>query len=126
MKYLIDTSAWIEALRKNGDLEITEQVKNALLDGSAHWNEMILLELWNGAKGNAEKKYLTELEQEIFKLNINNDTWQRARELAIKSRNKGLTIPSTDLLIYASSQQQHMRLIHKDKHFDALASLIKH
>ncbi len=123
MKYLIDTSAWIEALRVDGDKEMKERVRSILSDGAACWNKMIQLELWNGAKGVAEKHYLKALEVDMLNLNILESTWRLAINLAEKARSKGLTIPSTDLLIYASSLEHHILILHKDKHFSALEKL---
>ena len=57
---LIDTSCWIEALRVSGDPVIREKVKELLIEGRAAWCDMVLLELWNGARGDAERKMLKE------------------------------------------------------------------
>ena len=60
---LIDTSSWIEAFRTSGDPIVRQRVENLMLEGKAAWCEMIALELWNGAKGDAERKMLSELER---------------------------------------------------------------
>ncbi|MBI2027659.1 MAG: hypothetical protein HYS98_07670 [Deltaproteobacteria bacterium] len=59
---LIDSSSWIEALRKNGKREIKDRVERLLVEGQATSCEMVLLELWNGARGKEEKNYISELE----------------------------------------------------------------
>ncbi len=125
MSYLVDTSAWIEALRKNGDPHITEQVRSAFLEGNVYCNEMILLELWNGARGEREKIYISELEDDILKCDINQETWRLAQAIATKARQNGLTLPSTGILIYASSFENNLQIIHKDKHFDQLNQKIR-
>ena len=71
---LIDTSNWIEALRSQGDINVRQRVEHLMLEECAAWCEIILLELWNGARGNYEQKMLKELEQEIICLPIHQDS----------------------------------------------------
>ena len=89
---LIDTSAWIEALRKKGKVEIREHVKSLLLEGQASWNELILAELWNGAQGVAEKKMIRELESDISIFSITKEVWQLTYHLSESARTVGLSV----------------------------------
>ena len=53
---LVDTSSWIEALRSSGRADVRERVRVLLLNGLAAWCDMVAVELWNGARGDYEKK----------------------------------------------------------------------
>jgi len=121
---LIDTSAWIEALRKDGRPEVREKVRELMLTGRAAWNEMIMLELWNGARGRAEKAMLRQLTAEIPVLSIGPEVWKRANENAETCRSAGQTIPVVDLLIHACAQHYDVPLNHCDQHFDTLAKIL--
>ena len=120
---LVDTSVWIEALRRQGNAEIREHVRSLLLEGQACWNELILVELWNGAQGNAEKKMIRELETDIPLLSITSAVWQQTCKLAEKARDQGKTVPTTDIIIFACCKYHKVELFHNDQHFDLLMQL---
>lgn len=117
---LIDTSAWIEALRPEGDEAVRREARIALEDGAAVFCDLVLLELWNGARGPRERKYLKELERELDTLPSTDEVWERSRELARRCRREGLTIPATDLLIAACAEHHGAALLHRDDHFDQI------
>ena len=119
----MDTSAWIEALRPNGDPAIAFRVKNLFRDGHACWNEMILLELWNGARGDGEKALIKDLEKMVSLLSVTTRVWEKANEIARALRLKGQTVPNTDLLIYATAACYKVSIEHNDKHFDILSGI---
>ena len=118
MSILIDTSAWIETLRKDGDPATRSQVTHVLQTGEAATCSMILLELWNGARGAYERSQLRRFADSLTFLTIDEAVWRSSWELATKCRTSGLTIPPTDLLIIAVAQYHHAPIIHFDKHFD--------
>ncbi len=120
---MVDTSSWIEALRADGNARVAGKVKRLLVEGFACWNEMILLELWNGARGGYERRILREMERDIEVLPITSNVWQRAYGIARMARNKGLTIPNTDLLIFAAAKHYKLPLEHCDNHFSSLEKL---
>lgn len=121
MAVLIDTSAWIEALRPEGDEAVRREVRAALEDGAAVFCDLVRLELWNGARGARERKYLEELERELATLATTDEVWRRARDLAHRCRSQGLTLPATDLLIAACAQHHGAALLHRDDHFDRIS-----
>ena len=117
---LIETSCWIEALRKDGRPQIRERIRHLMQEGCAAWCEIILLELWNGARGNYEREFLEQLEKEIPLLPITSEVWRKAYGLAQKCRKAGHTIPATDLLISACARHHAVSLESTDSHFDLL------
>ena len=119
----IDTSSWVEALRRRGDAEVRTRVHNLLVEGQAVWCDLVLLELWNGARGDYEKKKLGELEREMVCLSTTSLVWQKARSLARRCRDRGITAPATDLLIVACAQVHEVEIEHQDTHFAAILRL---
>lgn len=120
---LIDTSCWIEALRVSGNSKIREKVKELLVEGRAAWCEMVLLELWNGARGDSERKMLEDLTKEITMLSISDEVWSLARNLASRCREGGKAVPSTDILIVSCGLENKTEIEHQDKHFDVILEM---
>ncbi len=120
--FLIDTSAWICALRKNGNPKIRARVADLLERERVSTCGMIKLELLGGTKSEQEytmlKARLNALEDESNEFSL----WETAFAMAYKLRRSGLTIPSTDILIAASALITQATLVHVDRHFDLIAS----
>lgn len=110
---LIDTSAWIHALRPDGDPEVTASVAALLETGRAALCPMVRLELWNGARGEHEKAVV-----QVFA-----DAWEAACRLARAARKKGKTIPATDLLVAACARHHGVEILHDDAHFKAISDI---
>lgn len=121
---LVDTSSWIEALRKDGDPEVTKRVFSLMSEGTACLCDMVILELWNGARGEKEKQGLTELEEALRFLAIDWSVWKVAKGLARTCRSLGLTIPTTDLLVFACARWHDVELEHCDEHFNLLKEAV--
>jgi predicted nucleic acid-binding protein len=119
---LIDTSSWIHALRPDGDERIRERVRAILDAGNALWCDMVRLELWNGVRGSHEKKVLQEIEAHLPCLKIDAPVWEKAIDLARLARDKGMTLPATDLIIAACARHHRVGLECCDKHFEVLES----
>jgi predicted nucleic acid-binding protein len=114
---LVDSSSWVEALRRSGSAEVRERVRALLVDGQAAWCDMVRLELWNGAAGEAEKKTLRQLERDLVSLDLTAEVWDLACDLARRLRSASLTVPSTDLLIMACARHHRVPLEHCDEHY---------
>ncbi len=120
---LIDTSSWIEAMRRDGDSEIRNRVVTLVRGGAAAWCDMVRVELWNGLRGAAEKKHMEALETDVINLPVNDAVWNRARLLAQRARAKGVTAPATDLVIAACAWEHGVEMEHDDAHLTALSTL---
>jgi len=121
---LIDTSAWVEAMRRQGDEATRDEVYAALRAGRARFCDVVRLELWNGIGDDRERKWLLELEQTVETVPTDDAVWKEARKLARETRRQGLTLPSTDLLVAACSRVHGLEILHRDGHFDRLAAII--
>jgi predicted nucleic acid-binding protein len=121
---LVDTSAWVEYLRSRQS-EVAAKVESLLLSDEAALCEMVMLELWNGARGQEEKRKLTELSSAALYLEINAEVWKLAHRLASLCRDHGNTIPAADILVAACAVYHRVEMEHKDSHFDTILPLAK-
>jgi predicted nucleic acid-binding protein len=120
---LVDSSSWIHFLRKDGDAVVQSRVKRALNDGEACWCSMVKLELWNGAAGTRDHKVLKEFDEVLPLLSIDELVWTMASDLAKRARSKGISVPSTDLLIAACARHHGVDIETADNDFELIASV---
>jgi predicted nucleic acid-binding protein len=121
---LVDTSAWVEYLR-TGSSETAEKVEALILADEAVWCDMVMLELWNGARGQEEKRKLAELSEVAPRLETTAEVWNLATRLAARCRDKGKTVPAADVLIVACAIHHKVEVEHKDSHFEIILPLAK-
>jgi len=121
---LIDTSAWVEAMRRSGEEATRREVQTVLRAGRARFCDLVRLELWNGIGGDAERRWLEELEQSVETVPTDERVWAEARRLAQETRRKALTLPATDLIIAACARVHALEILHRDAHFDRLAEVV--
>ena len=117
---LIDTSSWIHLLRPDGDPAVRGRVEAALRSGDACWCPVVQLELWNGARGEREKKVLRRFAQALSELPIDDGVWNAAYDLARRARSRGVTVPVADLVIAACAQSHGATLESADSDFTLL------
>jgi predicted nucleic acid-binding protein len=117
---LIDSSAWIEALRTEGHKSVRARVRSLLEEGRACWCDIIALELWHGARGTKERAVLSELQRTLTCYEVGKPIWQEALRLATKARDAGFTVPTADLIISACAFKNKIMLEHCDKHLTIL------
>ena len=120
---LVDTSSWIEQLRRDGDATVRGRVETLLMTAEAAWCPIVRLELWNGARGDRERTVLREMERELPCLEIDPPVWDKAAALARLARQKGVTVPATDLLVAACARHHGVPLEHSDGHLERIAAV---
>ena len=81
---------------------------------------MIRLELWNGARGQREKRVLLDFEAAIPDLPVTEAVWGEAFQLARRCRAAGVTVPATDILIAACAAHHGAALEHADADFELI------
>lgn len=121
---LVDASSWIEFLRQRASTAGL-RVKAMLGRGEAAWCELTLVELWNGAQEQAEKTVIKELEAEMRLYTINEHVWAKARALARRCRDRGVTAPTTDIIVAACASRSSLDLEHCDRHFDQIVPIAR-
>ena len=118
---LIDTSAWILALRKGVSSRAMYEVDRRIADNQATTTGIIMLELLSGTRTEREYQELKEDLEALIQLETLYKTWERASHLAYELRRKGLTVPATDVLIMTVAVESGCSLLHADHHFDLMA-----
>lgn len=120
---LIDTSAWIAALRGD-DPVVQKSVDRLLASNLALFCGVVEMELLHGLRPK-ERNKLLPLFQALPFLDINREDWQAAGNLLNDLRSKGKTIPATDALIAVLCLHHNVSLLTLDKHFDQIPNLKK-
>jgi predicted nucleic acid-binding protein len=123
MPVLVDSSLWVHQLRKSGDLAKRKRVNALLESGEAAWCPAVRLELWRGVANDVERKTLRRYEALLRDYEISRDVWNRAIHLADRARASGVTVPLSDLLIFACARIHGLEVAHDDTHFDELMKL---
>jgi hypothetical protein len=119
--FLVDTSAWIFALRKNPQEIIKNRVAQLLEKDAVIITEMIKLELLGGTKTEKEFSRLKARLRALDSVPAGAVQWERAYDLAFTLRRKGVNVPYTDILIAACALEAGAVLLHTDVHFDTIA-----
>ena len=121
---LVDTSSWVEYLRDR-ESGAGDSVEVLVLSGEAAWCDITLVELWHGVRGAKEKRELAEMENEVERIPVNAAVWKVASRLALRCREKGITVPISNIVFAACAVTHKLELEHCDKHFDELLPLAK-
>ena len=119
--FLIDTSAWLLALRKDFIPEVKELIDRLLRDGVLITTGIIKLEIIGGAGTQDEFQRLKSRFNALDDIRTDDSIWQKACELGFELRRKGITVPHTDILIAACALQSESVIVHADTHFDLMA-----
>jgi predicted nucleic acid-binding protein len=119
---LIDTSAWIEALRPSGSSEVRDRVAAAVAAGCAVTTQLVVMELLIGARTDEQYGDLEQGLSALRHVSIDGTTWRHATRMGFELRRGGLSIPTTDLLIAAVALANDAIVLHADRHFDLIAS----
>ncbi len=118
---LIDTSAWIFALKKNFHPFIKERIEKILTESDVAINGIIELELFGGTRTEKEYDRLKSRLDALYCIDTTKSLWDEASKLAFDLKRKGTNVPYTDILIAASAIQERAVLLHADSHFDTIA-----
>ena len=82
---LVDTSSWIEYLRGRNSV-VADRVRDLMREDEAGLCEMVLVELWNGARGEVEERVLRDLQEVLPVLPIGSVVWLKAMSVAQECR----------------------------------------
>lgn len=118
---LVDTSAWIEALRPSGSKDVKEKIEILLGEDCVAISGIIKLELLSGARTEKEYRELSEDLEGLHYVPTHEDVWRHSYRLSRDINKEGLSIPATDLLIASVAITAGCAIMHLDKHFTLLA-----
>ena len=122
--FLVDTSAWILALRKDFSPEVKERIDHLLKENTVITTGMVKLEILGGTKTESEFRRLKRRLDALDSVDLDTSLWEESYDLAFKLRRKGITVPYTDILIAACALKIGSTVVHADAHFDLMAGHI--
>jgi predicted nucleic acid-binding protein len=107
--FLVDTSAWILALRKDFDPAVKERIDHLLKENALITTGMIKLEILGGTKTETEFQRLKRRLDALDSVETDTPLWEKSYDLAFKLRRKGITVPYTDILIAACARAHYKK-----------------
>ena len=122
---LLETSALIEAWRRNGRGDAKARVESALRSGRAALCQPVVLELSAGQKMSEELKLLQDYLEVLPLLPITDEVWQLAATRARLFRANGLTVSNFDTLIFATAEHHNANIVTIDRHFAQMRDVLK-
>jgi len=122
--YLIDTSVWIVALRKDGSRPIQKRITMWVSNNEAVITGVIKIELLSGCRTEQEARKLAERLKGILSIPLSEQDFEQAAVAAFKLRKSGKTTPVPDLLIALAASISGNILVHADSDFERIASVL--
>ena len=113
---LIDTSAWIDFLRRQGDPVTKSRVAAYIEMGEAAYCGPIEFELRTGAKPAEVEDVNAALGFCTF-LDFPRPCWHRAAAMEKRLRSKGVTVPRDDVFVGAAALCHGVPIFSRDPHF---------
>lgn len=120
---IVDTSAWIEFFRRQGDPKVKLAVRALIDEFEATLCGPVELEFLGGALPR-EKDRLKAWFNVLPYARNDQKLWRKAADTYATLRGKGVTIPWNDALIATITTEQNCRVYAVDKHFEAMEKLI--
>ena len=116
---LVDSSVWIEALRREGRLEIKLALEGLLEEYEALWCGPVKLEVLGGARAQDRPRLETHFSC-IPYFSMTDAAWDAAKTLAWRLRDRGCAVPWNDILIASLSLKADCRVYAADRHFEMM------
>jgi len=120
---LVDSSVWIEAARRNGDLAYKVGLEGLLEFAEALLCGPVRLEVLGGARAQDRKRLSNYFDCVPYKA-LDDSAWNHTLDCAWRVRDQGHTVPWNDILIASLSVKWDCRVYAKDAHFDAMSSIL--
>ena len=120
-KVIIDTSAWIESFRPEGNKVIREAVRSLLRNSIILMPGIIRVELLRGTKNKKEFNTLSSLLDGLEYLAVEDSFWEKVARFSFDLFRAGITVPLVDTYIALLAIENQAKLVHHDHHFDLIA-----
>lgn len=120
-KVIVDTSAWIESFRPQGENKLKGVVKQLISEGKILLPGIIKTEILRGTKSKEEFQMLDESLSGLIYLSVEDDFWGRLARFSFDLSREGITVPLVDAYIALLAIEQKASLLHRDIHFDFIA-----
>jgi len=119
---LVDTSVWIDYFNKTDSMP-GEYVEQLLKNGKVVSSGIVLVELLQGAKIKKEFDAILESMVALPFLETTLNTWIEAGRISFSLRRKGITIPTTDLIIASLALENNCLIYTSDPHFNKIPEI---
>jgi len=120
-RVVVDTSAWVEFFRPQGDVGLKEAIKSLIYGGRVLLPGLTRAEILRGTKSTEEYGMLDDLLRGLQYLPVGEDFWERLSLFSFDLFRKGVTVPLTDTYIALVAIENGASLLHRDRHFDLIA-----
>lgn len=121
-RYLVDTSAWLDALQGTpGRDALRARVRELLVADQVVTTGAVLAEVLRGARDEAEYRRLESMLGSLQRLQTEEEHWDAAARLGFRLRRRALTVGIADLLIATVAMGVGVTVLHANRHFDAIA-----
>ena len=120
-RVLVDTSAWLFALRKEFVPKIKDRIDYLLKENLLLTTGIIRLEILSGTKTEKEYNRLKNRLSALESIKTDESVWEKASEIGFHLRRKGVTVPYTDILIATCAIVEESVILHADNHFDLMS-----
>lgn len=120
---LVDSSAWVEFLRRKGDTKVKNILARLLEAKQAAFTCPIRFELLSGVKGGEED----DLEKALalsHHVPFRQEDWIEAARLERQLRAKGLQVPRNDLFVATIAIRASLVILCRDAHFTAAQKVV--
>ena len=122
---VVDTSVWVDFLR-GGRSRNAAAVEDLVRSGRAVTCGIVLAELLAGVKSDEQREQLSDALAGLDYVEMQEQTWRRAAELAAGLRSKGRTLPMSDLIVAAFALENDLSVFTRDNHFHHIPGLHLH
>jgi hypothetical protein len=116
---LVDSSVWIEALRRDGNVNVKLALEALLEEYEAAWCGPVKLEVLGGARSQDREKLEAQFEC-IPYFQMKDSAWDSAKKIAWRLRDRGCNPTWNDVLIATLSVLADCRVFSIDKHFQQM------
>jgi predicted nucleic acid-binding protein len=116
---LVDTSAWIELLRKHGDAKVKAHVARYLSIEEAAFTCPVRFELLAGAR-DSERGDVEQALEFGHHLPFTEAMWVKAADMERGLRGRGVMVPRDDIFVATVALEHNVGILCKDRHFDLM------
>jgi predicted nucleic acid-binding protein len=124
-RVVVDTSVWVDFLR-GGRSRDASAVEELVRSARAVTCGIVLAELLAGVKNAGQREQLQEALAGLDYVEMREQTWRRAGELAAGLRSKGRALPMSDLIVAALALEHDLSVFTTDNHFRHVPGLRLH
>ena len=121
---LVDSSVWIEYYRAQGDARYKRWVAEAIREDQVAVNAIVAAEILTFTLDRKQYGTVAADFSAFHWTTVDRTVGLRASDLGFRLRRSGVTVPATDLLIFASALEAGAELMHHDGHYASIAKVV--